>query len=117
MSSKQGGVACVESLIALIKKFADKLAELEEERDVLLAFIIKRVPTIRAMSTISEISRIIAGEVDSLLEAHNLEQQAIGIEVAVRINVTSYSEPYTKKLMARAAELRKQAKALKEPKP
>jgi uncharacterized FlaG/YvyC family protein len=48
------------------------------------------------------------------LEIRDLEQQAKGIEVAVRINLTSYSEPYTVKLMARATELRNKAKALKE---
>ena len=47
-------------------------------------------------------------------KAHNLEQQASGIEVAVRLNLKSYSDPYVIKLMDRAAELREQSEALKE---
>ena len=47
------------------------------------------------------------------LEIRDLEQQARGIEVAVRINLISYSEAYTVKLMGRASELRNQANALK----
>lgn len=61
-----------------------RIAELEKERETLLAFIIKRVPTIRAMSTVSETSRIVADEADSLLEAHNLEQQAKGVELFIK---------------------------------
>jgi len=48
------------------------------------------------------------------LQVWKLEQQASGIEVAVRLNLKSYSDPYVIKLMHRAAELRNQAKALKE---
>ena len=44
----------------------------------------------------------------------DLEQQASGIEAAVRINLKSYSDPYVVKLMDRAVELRSQAEALKE---
>jgi hypothetical protein len=54
-------------------------AEVEKERDVLTAFIIKRMPPIKAMSSIYEICKIIADEVDSILEAHNLEQQVKGV--------------------------------------
>ena len=48
------------------------------------------------------------------LQVWKLEQQVCGIEVAVRLNLKSYSDPYVIKLMNRAAELRSQAKALKE---
>tara|TARA_R110001632_G_scaffold37039_2_gene93701 strand:+ start:1950 stop:2375 length:426 start_codon:yes stop_codon:yes gene_type:complete len=50
------------------------------------------------------------------LAIRDIEQQASGIEVAVRINLTSYSDPYTVRLMDRATELREQAKALAESK-
>jgi len=53
-------------------------------------------------------------ELEKERDVRDLEQQAKGIEVAVRINLISYSEPYIVKLMARAAELRRQAKTLKE---
>jgi uncharacterized coiled-coil protein SlyX len=53
-------------------------------------------------------------ELEKERDIRDLEQQAKGIEVAVRINLTSYSEPYIVKLMARASEIRNQAKALKE---
>ncbi|MFT6988166.1 MAG: hypothetical protein ACJASL_000126 [Paraglaciecola sp.] len=54
------------------------IAELEKERNVLTAFIIKRMPPIGAMSSTYEICKIISDEVDLILEAHNLEQQAKG---------------------------------------
>jgi hypothetical protein len=46
-------------------------------------------------------------------DAHNLEQQAKGIEVAVRLNLKSYSDPYVVKLMGRALVLRNKAEELK----
>ena len=62
--------------------------------------------------SLADIKRIV--ELEKERAVRDLEQQAKGIEVAVRINLISYSEPYIVKLMARAAELRSQAKALKE---
>jgi hypothetical protein len=59
-------------------KQQSRIAELEKERDVLTAFIIKRMPPIGAMSSTYEICKIISDEVDLILEAHNLEQQAKG---------------------------------------
>jgi hypothetical protein len=47
-------------------------------------------------------------------KVHNLERQAKGTEVAVRINLKSYSDPYVVKLMGRALALRNKDEALQE---
>ena len=72
------------------------------------------------MNIVTDNSKVIAGleakiaELEKEQAIRDLEQQASGIEVAVRINLKSYSDPYVVKLMDRAVELRSQAKALKE---
>jgi hypothetical protein len=86
------------------------IAELEKERDVLTAFIIKRMPPIKAMSSIYEICKIIADEVDSILEAHNLEQKIKGIESIIQTG--DYVS--NKWLREEVENLRSEAKALKE---
>ena len=72
------------------------------------------------MNIVTDNSKVIAGleakiaELEKEQAIRDLEQQASGIEVAVRINLKSYSDPYVVKLMDRAVELRSQAEALKE---
>jgi hypothetical protein len=125
VSAMTGESLHAKSKIAAELAFRDsKIAELEKERDLLLAFIIKRVPTIRTMSTVSEISRIIADESDSLLEAHNLEQQAKGAKDAWdfadmlfgRKNLSMLSPAFEVFNMVNSysGKMRAKAKALKE---
>ena len=116
---------CTEKDIDLVKpeitkeghrSLADikRIAELEKERNSLLAFIIKRIPSIKALSTTSEICKIIGDEVDSLLEAHNLRQQAKGIENGIRLTMMSYTHTNSLGLMKYAKKLNKQADKLEQ---
>jgi hypothetical protein len=101
---------------------AVKIAELQEERNVLTAFIIKRMPPIKAMSSTYKICKIISDEVDIILKAHNLEQQAKGVEdlnrdetsVGRLHNGDKRSFIFSQDAWLRAFDLRNQAKALKE---
>ena len=91
-----------------------RIAELEEERDKLHNQIMVLTHT-KEFDYVDD-TRFVTNfnNIDIAFQVHSLEQQAKGIEVAVRSNLISYSEPYIVKLMTRAAELRRQAKALKE---
>tara|TARA_R110000744_G_scaffold102730_1_gene197346 strand:+ start:205 stop:666 length:462 start_codon:yes stop_codon:yes gene_type:complete len=97
-----------------------RIVELEKERDVLPAFIIRRMPPLKALSSTYKLCKMVSNEVDTVLEAHNLEQQANGIDSLVdklmfyefnNQNFISVDD-----LLSEFQELRNQAKALKETK-
>jgi hypothetical protein len=105
--------------IKMLQQANIKIAELEKERDVLTAFIIKRMPPIKAMSSIYKTCKIVSDEVDLILKAHNLEQQAKGInELVAHLKVnTSYlmfTESTFREVESYYDFLLDQAKALKE---
>jgi hypothetical protein len=74
--------------IKMLQQANIKIAEIKKERDVLTAFIIKRMPPIKAMSSIYETCKIVSDEVDLILKAHNLKQQAKALQFALE-NITN----------------------------
>ena len=99
------------SMVKMLMSQENKIAEIEKERDVLTAFIIKRMPPIKALSSTYEICKIISDEVDSILEAHNLEQQAKGLTDYAKVQEQGIAAVW---MISAASTLLKQAKALKE---
>jgi predicted nuclease with TOPRIM domain len=97
------------------KRVCTEVAELEKELDVLTAFIIKRMPPIKAMSSIYETCKIVSDEVDLILKAHNLEQQAKALSDAHKVIVENKMLRSARDYIDfRASELLEMSQALKE---